>query len=153
MSDFYNPLRNYISSFGNNKTTNVIQMGKMVKWIKIVSFLLIIVGVIHLIGTPFVMSLFQDLSNDQSLVFLFMYIGAGFGLLSPGVIALLTLRLVDANKGWTIIMSCSIYTLLLAVFAIVTMTENPFSYVLLILGVLFVVISLSLKKSLANRTT
>jgi hypothetical protein len=125
-------------------------MNKLIKWINISSISLIVLGLIHLAATLMILPVFQDLEKEQFKVFLFMYLAAGIGTILPGLISKLTVRGLKNNHkiGWLIVLVCSIYSTLIGVGAVITMTSNPFAYLMLLIGISLLVPTLLIKKEI-----
>lgn len=125
-------------------------MKKLTNLISVSSIALIVLGLIHLIVTTMVLSMFKNLSNEQLSVFLFMYLSAGLGTILPGLISKLMIKgLKNKDKrAWEILIICSIYSLLMGIGAIITMKTNPFAYLMLLIGLLLFVPTILIKKEI-----
>jgi hypothetical protein len=109
---------------------------KSSKQLKILGIIIIVLGIIHIMLAPIVLTMFEVLKDDKLKTFVFMYLAAGFGTILPGVIVL-TARSGFANNVITAVKQirmCSIYLSILGLMAVSTMWDNPFSYMTLILG-------------------
>lgn len=125
-------------------------MKTLINWISISSIALIVLGSIHLIAilTFEDNSLFQNLTQEQTCVFAFMYLAAGIGTILPGLISkLLSSGLAEKNKkSWMIILICSIDALLIGIAAIIFMMKNPFAYLEFIVGLSLLMPTILIKK-------
>jgi hypothetical protein len=128
-------------------------MKRLIQGIKIACWFLIGLGLVHLIGTPIALSYVNQLPRDQYGVFLFMYLAAGFALMYPGVITLFNIAALTkgSQKAGKTTLACSVCALLLAVLAVITMSDNPFSYLALGIGLAFIVLAFLLKKYCRER--
>jgi uncharacterized membrane protein YhaH (DUF805 family) len=125
-------------------------MKKLISWINITSIALIILGLIHLIAIIKIAPMYPNLSEGQFSVFIFMYMGTGLGTVLPGLISKLQIRaLKDSSKSaWITLFVCSIYTMIIGIGAVTQMTNNPFAYLGLVIGISLFLPTLLIKKQL-----
>jgi hypothetical protein len=125
-------------------------MKKLTNWIGISSIAVIILGFIHLLGTIMIFPMFSNLGKEQFSVFLFIYLAVGIGTILPGLISkLLVEGLKNKDKrAWLIILICSIYSVLMGIGAIIAMKTNPFSYLMLLIGISLLIPTLLIRKEI-----
>lgn len=123
-------------------------MKKIIQWLNIVSLAIIVLGLFHLLATTLVLGMFEWTNPNEKSVFLFMYLAAGIGTILPGLISKLQIKAIkesSLNARFTVIV-CSLYTIILGIGAIYFMTNNPFAYIALVLGIALVIPALIIKK-------
>jgi membrane protease YdiL (CAAX protease family) len=146
--------RNRLKSAQNNDDMNEYlkfeKMKKLTNWISISCIALIVLGIIHLTATIMILPMFQNLAKEQLTVFLFMYLAAGMGTILPGLISKLLIKgLKNKDKrAWEIILICSIYSTLIGIGGIITMINNPFAYLGLLIGISLLIPTLLIKKEI-----
>ena len=127
-------------------------MKKFIKiCIRITGILIIILGTIHLFATPYAIHRFANLSDEQLLVFISMFVATGLGgVILPGIIILLLLKSINTKNSrlWYILLIISIYMLLIGTGSVLAMTKNPFAYITLFLGLLIFILVLLYRKVL-----
>ncbi len=127
-------------------------MKKLITWINITSIALIVLGLIHLIAVIKIAPLYQNLSQGQFSVFMFLYLATGLGTVLPGLISKLQITaLKNKNKSaWITVFICSIYTMIIGAGAIIQMTKNPFAYIAFIISISLLIPTLLIKKQLKS---
>lgn len=113
-------------------------MKKLILTLKYLSYAIIVIGLIHLVATVEVLQIFKNLKGDKLSVFLYMYLMVGVQTVFMGII----IRCIVANvtcmerKDKRLLFLCSLYLCILGVGAVIAMPTNPFSYVMLVVGLL-----------------
>jgi hypothetical protein len=104
---------------------------------KIAGWIVFTLGVIHTVNTILVVRDSAVLGTGWQSIFLFMYIAAGLGCLLAGGCMLLSVNkeIRDFNVSHHLFMIASVFMLLLGIGAPVAMSNNPFGYISLIVGV------------------
>ncbi|MBN2350699.1 MAG: hypothetical protein JXJ22_17815 [Bacteroidales bacterium] len=123
-------------------------MKKITTWINFTSITLIILGLIHLAAIIVVAPMYKNLSDKQFSVFVFMYLATGLGTVLPGIIARLQINALE-NKSkiaWKTLLICTVYTVIIGIGAVIEMTDNPFAYIILIIGISLLIPAVSIKK-------
>lgn len=102
---------------------------------KIAAIVILVLGLIHVMATPLVI---KDLALDKPTLdaFLFMFISAGLALVYAGLVLLKYLK--QLKQYPTISRAIPLYTCSLSLFmgilACILMTDNPFSWITLLVG-------------------
>jgi len=123
-------------------------MKKIINWLNIISLAIIVLGLFHLMATPLVLGMFEWTDPDEKSIFLFMYLAAGIGTILPGLISKIQINAIkesSLNARFTVIV-CSLYTFILGIGAIILLTNNPFAYIAVVLGIALVIPALIIKK-------
>ena len=104
--------------------------------IKFASISLIVLGTVHLGFTPIICKDLSCLDFNNRLVFIFMFIATGIGIILPGIIVWLLIHKSDiiTPSCGLIAYICSIETMVTGILAIITMFNNPFAYLMFIFG-------------------
>lgn len=125
-----------IGAGGKYKPKNIQIMKSLIVWISIASIALMLLGVIHLAATVMVLPMFQNLDEAQFSVFLFMYLAAGIGTVLPGLVSFLSIAGLKNSHvvSWRITLTCALYTCIMGIGAILTMPDNVFAYLSLLIG-------------------
>ena len=118
--------------------TQLVKLSKTAAWIAIT------LGVIHTINTIFVVRDSTVLGKGWHGIFLVMYIAAGLGCLLTGGVMLLSAKkeLQDFRVSHDFFMIAAIFMLLLGIGAPIAMSNNPFGYISLIVGVFATAVAL-----------
>ncbi|MDF1548360.1 MAG: hypothetical protein P1P88_11100 [Bacteroidales bacterium] len=123
-------------------------MKRITTWINLSSIALMILGLIHLTAIIIVAPMYKNLSAEQFSVFVFMYMASGLGTVLPGLIANFQINALK-NKSeiaWKTLLLCSGYTIIVGIGAVIEMTDNPFTYIMLVTGILLLTPSVLIKK-------
>lgn len=123
-------------------------MERIITWINLSSIALIILGLIHLTAIIVVAPMYINLSNEQFSVFVFMYLATGLGTILPGLISKFQINAIK-NKStiaWKTLLLCSVYTIIVGIGAVIQMTDNPFAYIMLIMGISLLTPSILIRK-------
>jgi hypothetical protein len=123
-------------------------MKKLLIWLNIASVALILLGIIHLLATFAVIPMYRHLPKDQLNVFLFMYLGAGLATILPGLVSKMLHKLIKEEMrtaAWVVFI-CAVTALLLGLGAVITMPQNVFAYVSLVLGISLLIPSVLLMR-------
>ena len=107
------------------------------RWLSISGVLIALLGVVHLAATPGVMGgIPESVPAEFRLAFLFMFAAAGLGVVFAGILIIgAAIGMARHWPGARILgFSAGIFTTLLGIGAVAAMPGNPFSYVLLFLG-------------------
>lgn len=130
----------FSDSLVNNKTmkTQLVKLSRTAGWI---AFAL---GVIHTGNTILVIRDIAVLEKGWQGIFLFIYVAAGFGCLLAGGCMLLSAgkELRNFRGANHIFLISSIFMLLLGMGAPVAMSNNPFGYISLGVGVFATAVAL-----------
>lgn len=107
------------------------------KTLKITSISVLILGIIHLIATPFIiLPIFRNLEFMFTLSYLYMFVITGIATVSVGWIQLFALKNWNQHKSFTLLYKvCLIFIIILGVGAVASMWSNPFAYIALIIAV------------------
>lgn len=118
--------------------TQLVKLSKTAGW---VAFAL---GVIHTANTFFVVGDIAGLGKGWQGIFLFMYVGAGLGcLLAGGGMLYSTAKEIrDFKASNHIFLISSTFMLLLGIGAPIAMSNNPFGYISLLVGVFATAVAL-----------
>lgn len=118
--------------------TQLVKLSKTAGWI---AFAL---GVIHTGNTILVIEDVAALEIQWRGIFLFMYIAAGLGCLlaGGGMLFSVTKELRNFRAAHHIFLISALFLLLLGIGAPITMSNNPFGYISLIVGVFATAVAL-----------
>ena len=110
---------------------------KNLKAFRAAALAVILLGIVHLIATPFVLSMFSNLNKMQLLTFGYMFVSTGVALVFLGWIQYYTLKLSVLEKfNWVIIKTSVTTFTLFGIGAVASMWDNPFAYISLLLAVM-----------------
>ena len=103
------------------------------RWVRIAGWLVVALGAIHIAATPLV---YPTHAGDD-LTFLYMFLATGVAVIFAGLVVLFAARGWQRGErwAWAILLRTGVFLLLLGVGAVITMADNPFAYVMLILAV------------------
>lgn len=103
------------------------------KWILILGILIIALGLVHVSSTFF----FYQNINKSMLPNIFFFVVTGLSVILSGSLIIYCSGILEKSEKISsfILRIVLIYFYVLAVGAIITMTNNPFSYIMLILCV------------------
>ena len=126
-------------------------MKNLTIWIKISGISILILGIIHLATAFTVLPMWSNIGTGWLSVFSFFYLTAGLGTILPGLISTIsTEKLNDSHRrAWTIILICSIYSILLGVDPVISMKGNPFAYVMLVIALSLFIPTIMIKKKMS----
>ena len=118
-------------------------------WVLIIGILIIILGLIHNAATSIVfhMGSFEKLPKEDGLVFIYMYVATGTAVIAAGLLTIYCSFALKKSErmAWTITIAVCIFMILLGIGAIITMTDNPFAYIMLVLPLLEIIPLLNYK--------
>jgi hypothetical protein len=103
------------------------------KWILIAGFLIIVLGLIHILSTFF---FFRNI-NQVMLSGIFMFVGTGLSVVLSGSLTIYCSKIIQTSKQISsdVLRIVLLYLYMLSIGAIVVMTDNPFSYIMLIISI------------------
>lgn len=118
--------------------TQLVKLSKTAGWIAIT------LGVIHTANTILVIRDSTVLGKGWQSIFLFMYVTTGLGCLLAGGSMLLSVKkeIQDFRASHDIFMISALFLLLLGIGAPIAMSNNPFGYISLIVGVFATAVAL-----------
>jgi len=108
---------------------------KTLKYFKITSIAIIIIGIIHVLATPVVI---QGLSmlNSKTIFFIgYMFVATGVAVIATGWLQYFILKKLVLHPSFiTILKGTVIFMLLSGIGAVATMWGNPFAYIILLIA-------------------
>ncbi len=113
--------------------------GLYLTWLWIVGGVIALLGIIHLASAPGVMrGVPEGVPGEYRSAFLFMFVAAGTAVLLAGVLVLwAAYGLARQWRGfWMLALVTALFTIHLGGWAVAAMPRNPFSYGLLIAGLM-----------------
>lgn len=118
--------------------TQLRTLSKTAGWISL------LLGVIHSIATVVVAPSATSLGNDWFGTFIFMYVSTGLAcLLAGGGMLMSTAKSIEDTKmANQLFLFSSLFMLVLGIGAPIAMSNNPFGYISLVLGVFSISIAL-----------
>lgn len=103
--------------------------------IRIAGIILIILGCIHIAATPFIILMFRVLGKTGLLTFAYMFVCTGIALVFIGWLQYYIARQPDIDKRGNDILSMSAWLMLfIGSGAVITMYDNPFAYIALLVA-------------------
>lgn len=125
-------------------------MKKLIKWINLTSIALVILGLIHLTAIIVVAPMYKNLPAEQFSVFVFMYMATGLGTVLPGIITKLQISALKekSKSAWKTLLLCTVYTTIIGIAATTAMADNPFAYIILVIGISLLISSILIKKQI-----
>ncbi len=118
--------------------TQLRTLSKTAGWISL------LLGVIHSIATVVVAPSSTSLGNDWFGTFIFMYVSTGLAcLLAGGGMLMSTAKSIEETKTANqLFLFSALFMLVLGIGAPIAMSNNPFGYISLVLGVFSISIAL-----------
>ena len=121
---------------------------------KIGAIIALVLGTIHIGFTPVVLKSIASFDPAFKGTFLFMYESAGLLLWLAGIVMLIvsgreSIKLIVSNHIYLV---CAAFMLLIGIGAPVAMSNNPFGYVSLIIGVYVMAVALLRYKNMEKRS-
>lgn len=102
------------------------------RWVRIAGWLVVALGVVHIAATPLI---YPPYAGD--LTFLYMFLATGIAVIFAGALVLLAAGGWSRGErwAWDVLLRAGIFLSLLGIGAVITMADNPFAYLMLILAV------------------
>ena len=112
--------------------------------------LILMLGIIHNVATPFIMNSFEQLPDDKFMVFIFMFVATGTATIFFGLITIVCATKFDrGNKtAFSVLMLSAFFVIILGAGAFASMPANPFAYATLVIAFLNIIPMLIFSKSL-----
>jgi hypothetical protein len=119
-------------------------------WILMTGILILILGIIHNVATPFIMNGFEQLPDDKFMVFVFMFVATGTATIFFGLITIVCATKFDnGNKtAYSVLMLSGFFVIILGAGAFASMPSNPFAYATLAIAFLNIIPMFIFSKSL-----
>lgn len=122
-----------------------------IKAMKRLAIAVIILGSIHVCATPMVIMIFPKMPIMQTMAFGYMYVMTGIAIIFVGCLQLTILKLVEQNRAFLRLLRYTVaFIALSGVGAVVTMFDNPFAYISLLLTLLQVIYMKKLSMPIQN---
>lgn len=105
------------------------------KQFKISSIIILVLGFIHTCATPLILYMLCYLKKSDLLTFAFMFVCTGLSLIFVGWLQLFVVKhSFLENKGKHILKVSTWFMLITGFLAIITMYNNPFAYIILLIA-------------------
>ena len=102
---------------------------------KIAAIAVLVLGIIHICATPIVLKLFGVLNFRSLLTFGYMFVMVGIATIFLGWTQIFTLKHISNHPKFLIILKATIIVISISgVGAVVTMWNNPFAYLILLIA-------------------
>ncbi|MFZ5645179.1 MAG: hypothetical protein ACOY46_16510 [Bacillota bacterium] len=112
------------------------------RWVLTTGILILILGLIHIGATPIVYKMgFNGLQDGYGKTFLYMYVSTGAAVVFAGLLTIYCSSGLGKmeRESWMMATGAGIFMFLLGAGAVITMPDNPFSYITLIISLVDVV--------------
>lgn len=107
------------------------------QWVFVAGMFIAALGLIHLAATPVIFpSIALQLFQADQFVFLYMYLSTGTAVVFVGLLTIYSARGLRRAEpwAWTLALATGGFMLLLGVGAVLSMANNPFAYLTLVLA-------------------
>jgi len=108
---------------------------KILKYFKITSIAIIIIGIIHVLATPIVIQGLRMLDSKTIFCIGYMFVATGVAVIAAGWLQYFLLKKLVIHPSFiTILEGTVIFMLLSGIGAVATMWVNPFAYIILLIA-------------------
>jgi hypothetical protein len=108
------------------------------RWIQVAGWLTLVLGLIHIAATPLIFPLSTSLLADPELLSsLYMFEMTGIAVVFAGWLVIYASRGWRQGQRWAwhVCLGAGIFLLLLGAGAVLTMPDNPFAYLSLVIAI------------------
>jgi hypothetical protein len=108
------------------------------RWVQVAGWLTIILGAIHIAATPLIFPMSASLFADPELLSsLYMFVMTGIAVAFAGWLVIYASRGWRQGQRWAwhVCLGAGIFLLLLGAGAVLTMPDNPFAYLSLVIAI------------------
>ena len=108
---------------------------KILKYFKITSIAIIILGIVHVIATPVMIQGLRMLDSKTIFCMGYMIVATGVAVIATGWLQYFILKKLVLHPSFiTILKGTVIFMLLSGIGAVATMWGNPFAYIILLIA-------------------